>query len=327
MAMNTFNNGRSEPGESLHQGLVYSGLEDFLDHTAPFVLEAVAADEPVLIMVQGAKIDALRRYLDADLAARVEFVDMTEVGRNPARIIDAWQQFTHRWSGTGGALAGIGEPIWAGRSPEEIDECHRHESLLNLALADGPSLRILCPYDADALTPDVIDDAHTTHPVVSHNGTYAASPAFSGMPGAREIFGGRLSDPPHDSIAFPFTLDSLGILRMIAAPFGAERGLDETQVDSLVLAVNELATNSVTHGGGAGVVRLWSTETTVVCEVDDRGTLDDPLLGRSRPRKGDSSGHGVWIVNQLCDLVQMRSEDGSTRIRLHIDKRKTVAGP
>jgi hypothetical protein len=29
-------------------------------------------------------------------------------------------------------------------------------------------------------------------------------------------------------------------------------------------------------------------------------------------------GRGVWLANQLCDLVQIRSAPRSTQVRLHI---------
>ena len=66
----------------------------------------------------------------------------------------------------GRRLRGIGEPIWADRSPDELVECQRHEALLNLAFADAGDFWLLCPYDVDALDPDVIAEAHHSHPAV-----------------------------------------------------------------------------------------------------------------------------------------------------------------
>ena len=61
-------------------------------------------------------------------------------------------------------LRGIGEPIWADRSPAELVECQRHEALLNLAFAGTDGFRLLCPYDAARLDRDVIEEAERTHP-------------------------------------------------------------------------------------------------------------------------------------------------------------------
>ena len=53
----------------------------------------------------------------------------------------------------GKRLRGIGEPIWAARTPAEMAECHRHEGLLNVAFADSPGFWLLCPYDTTTLDP------------------------------------------------------------------------------------------------------------------------------------------------------------------------------
>lgn len=78
----------------------------------------------------------------------------------------------------------------------------------------------------------------------------------------------------------------------------------------------ELATNSVRHAEGLGVLRTWDTPDTLVCEVRDDGRIRDPLVGRARPREGQADGVGLWLVNQVCDLVQVRSS-GSV-VRLHM---------
>ena len=74
------------------------------------------------------------------------FAEMDDVGTNPARIIPAWTDFVAGHEGQ--AVHGIGEPIWAERSPAEVVECQRHESLLNLAFGDEVDFRLLCPYDS-----------------------------------------------------------------------------------------------------------------------------------------------------------------------------------
>src|SRR5438270_6312388 len=105
-----------------HEALLYAGEEGFLAGTAPFLRAAVEAEEPVLAMVSGAKIDMLREELGG-AAAEVAFADMREVGSNPARIIPAWREFVEeRGSGTR-PMRGIGEPMWTERGPAELVEC------------------------------------------------------------------------------------------------------------------------------------------------------------------------------------------------------------
>ena len=89
---------------------------------------------------------------------------MDLVGRNPARIIPAWRAFVDRQAAAGRPSRGIGELVGPERGAAELTECHRHESLLNLAFDGGTAWRLLCPYDTDALDPIVVDEALRTHP-------------------------------------------------------------------------------------------------------------------------------------------------------------------
>jgi DcmR-like sensory protein/histidine kinase-like protein len=64
-------------------------------------------------------------------------------------------------------------------------------------------------------------------------------------------------------------------------------------------------------------VRYSRPELRLVCEIQDRGHLTDPLAGRLPPRPGALRGRGLWLVNQLADLVQLRTQPDATTIRIH----------
>ena len=100
-------------------------------------------------------------------AGGVLFGDMAQVGANPARIIPAWHEFVTRNAAPGRRMRGIGEPIWNGRSSDELVECQRHESLLNVAFGRGEPWWLLCPYDVENLEPAVIFEARRRHEFVS----------------------------------------------------------------------------------------------------------------------------------------------------------------
>ena len=87
-----------------------------------------------------------------------------------------------------------------------------------------------------------------------------------------------------------------------------------------MLAVNEVATNSVRHGGGRGRLRAWQERDVLICEVRDGGRLDDPLVGRRRPTGAQIGGYGLWLANQVCDLVQLRSRADGCAVRVHMRK-------
>jgi anti-sigma regulatory factor (Ser/Thr protein kinase) len=95
-------------------------------------------------------------------------------------------------------------------------------------------------------------------------------------------------------------------------------GLDPARTADLVLAVDEVATNSLPHGGGRGTLRIWREDGTLVCEVRDAGRLQNPMAGRERPTPERDGGRGLWMVNQLCDLVQLRSFPDGAAVRVHV---------
>ena len=107
-------------------------------------------------------------------------------------------------------------------------------------------------------------------------------------------------------------------MRMFVSERAAAEGLREERLSDLVLAVNELATNSMRYGGGRGLLSVWRENGTILCEVHDRGHIADPLAGRELPPDVRGGGRGLWLVNHLCDLVQVRSSQAGNVIRLHM---------
>jgi len=299
-----------------HVAMLYRGEQGFLEGTLPFLREGVARGEAALVVVSPRKIALLREALGAD-AARVRFEDMTTIGRNPARIIPAWSAFAREAGVEGGALRGIGEPVCAERSPAELFECHRHEALLNLAFADAARFELVCPYDVSTLDPAVVAHAHRTHQLVRDaNGPTRPSFAFQGLEAAAAPVCSPLPSAPPEAQAVPILPATLTSLRAIVARRGDRARLSPARRDDVVLAVNELATNAIRHGGGAGMLRMWETAAALVCEVSDAGRIDHPLAGRELPRPGQIGRYGLWLVNQLCDLVEQRTTPDGNVVRV-----------
>jgi hypothetical protein len=174
-----------------HEAVFYDGERTYVDRLVPFLREGVGADEPMLVAVSPERIRLLSEALGAD-AGSVVFVDMNELGRNPARIIPAWRAFADA-AGTR-PVRGIGEPIWAGRSEPELDECYLHESLLNVAFAERRAFQLLCPYDTGALPEYVLERARASHPCVDEqpSGCYcdAVPASLPAVPGAARMSSG-----------------------------------------------------------------------------------------------------------------------------------------
>jgi anti-sigma regulatory factor (Ser/Thr protein kinase) len=302
-----------------HDALFYAGPDGFVSRTSAFINDAVTEGEAILVVVSEEKIELLRRALGGDPDG-VRFADMLQVGRNPARIIPAWRDFIGEHAGSGRRVRGIGEPIWATRTPSELVECARHEALLNLAFAGGQAWWLACPYDSSSLPEAVLDEAERNHPWVTRDGERQGSTTYRGLDDVARPFDEPLPEPIGRVSEHRFGGDgeSLVSLRLQVAESAADFGLDAARTDDMVLVVNEVTTNSVRHGGGTGTLRIWEEGASLICEVRDRGQILDPLIGRRKPPADRGSGLGLWLANQLCDLVQIRSFPTGSVVRLHV---------
>jgi len=295
-----------------HQALIYDGAEDYLAGALPYLEAGLEVEQQMLVAVGPEQTALLRDHLGAD-AELIRFVDMREVGRNPASIIPLWAEFIEENAGL--PVRGIGEPVWAARSAAALDECQRHESLLNTAFDRGSAWDLLCPYDAGSLGEGVLEQVSHSHPFVNRGG---CSEKSSSLTSGEDCFGGELAPPATTPESFDFDLTGLSEVRHRVTAEAEGAGMDATEVADLVTAVSELAANSVMHGGGSGVLRLWQEDERLLAEVEDRGRIEEPLVGRIRPDVHREGGRGLWLANQLCDLVQIRSGEAGTTVRLHL---------
>ncbi|GAB3883704.1 hypothetical protein GCM10028802_31770 [Terrabacter terrigena] len=97
------------------------------------------------------------------------------------------------------------------------------------------------------------------------------------------------------------------------------------RVSDAMLAVHELAVNSIIHGGGHGVLRIDRTADSIVFTVEDSdGTSSVPRV--SEPAGQATSGRGLLIAQRLSDRLTIESPPGHTRVRLHLALSPVGAG-
>jgi anti-sigma regulatory factor (Ser/Thr protein kinase) len=118
-------------------------------------------------------------------------------------------------------------------------------------------------------------------------------------------------------MSYRYTTD-LAAVRAVVYRYAITAGLPESRAIDLVLAVSEVAANTVRHAKSPGSLKIWYDSEEIVCQVQDEGMIADPLAGRRRPSLEAMGGHGLWIVNQVCDEVETRSDETGTTIRLHM---------
>lgn len=296
-----------------HEAVFYDDLSGFLADTVAFLRAGIDAAEPALVAVAPAKADAMRAALPGSRDS-VRFVDMTDVGRNPGRLISAWADFVDELPADQ-PLRGIGEPIWPGRRPDEIAECQRHEELLNLAFADRTDFVLMCPYDRTHLDEHVLAGACHSHPQLVQDGETSTSGQYDARVAP---YAGTLVEPTGHVEVLDLAEHNLTDVRRWVSDAALTAGLDPQRAADLALAVSEAATNSLCHAGGHGELRQWLDDDRVVCEVHDEGRIRDPLAGRFPAAWDAAHGRGLWLIHQLCDLVAIRSSEAGSVVRMQM---------
>lgn len=293
-----------------HVAWLYRSQTEYQAGLAELARASEASNEPLLLAVAAGKLPP---GLGPQQTRGLTVLDMTELGRNPARIIAAVQRFCEE--NRGQRVRYLGEMAWTGRSKAEARETWRHESLVNVAFA-GSEIDLLCPYDAARLPAAVIAGARATHPLVANDGRTGASDDY--LPSADYL---AALDTPLSAPAGATVLEYSGDLRPVRALVSAmaqRAGLAAARCTDLVIAASEVAANSLRHAAGAGLLRLWWAGGELLCQFEDSGHITDPLAGHRIPPPGAAGGQGLWLVNQMCDLAEIRTSELGTVIRLHM---------
>lgn len=301
-----------------HDALIYGTDEALVDTLVPWLQEGRAQGDSAVVATTAAHIARFRDALGAD-ADSVSFVAADDLYVQPVQTIAAWQRMLVDAAAAGVAYTRIVGEVAFGTEPDEQTSWTRYESALNAVFERSPAW-IVCPYDSRVLPHDVIDQASRTHPTV-WNSTRRKSDRYE-VPARllREIV-----EPSRVVTGTPdFELgidDRMGEVREIVRTAGLQAGLARARVEELVLAVSELAGNTVRHAGGGGRLALWITSEGVVCEVMDRGAgLQDPLVGLVPPKPHASAGMGLWIARQLSDSFAIGGGDEGTTVRIAVDR-------
>ena len=294
-----------------HGALFHAGRRHYKTAVAGFIRDGLSRREPVLVAVPAGRERMLRDVLGPRVT-EVAFVDMAVLGRNPSRIIPFLWQFADRHPAERVRI--VAEPAWPGRNADEDREIGRHEALINQAFA-GAAAAIVCPYDTRRLATPVLADARRTHPELAGGGSWQPNPNYLG-PAVPAAANTPLPAPPATAQVITYGSD-LHRVRELVEQHASKAGLSADRTADLVIAVSELAANTLRHSTGGGTVHIWRDSAQILCQVHDDGQLADPLAGH-RPFTHHLQDQGLWVVNQLCDLVQIRNGAAGTTIRLQM---------
>jgi serine/threonine-protein kinase RsbW len=120
------------------------------------------------------------------------------------------------------------------------------------------------------------------------------------------VSGGRIplvSHPRPEPILLSQSFDGgqLALLRRSVSKHATEVGLPDSRRQDFVLAVDEVATNAVRHGGGRGRLEIWVAEGRVWFQISDAGPGFSAPLPAKAPGPTVAGGRGLWITGHVTD--------------------------
>jgi anti-sigma regulatory factor (Ser/Thr protein kinase) len=308
---------RSAAAVRMQHAAAFHGSDgDLLDQLVPLADTALRAGEAVALALRPATEQALVERLGSttglarlhqpesadtacgQTAAGRRAMELREITATTGAPVTVLAEHTSRLDGVDGGF-------WT-----ELD------AALNVALAELP-VRVTCFFPELPLHLEILDGAHRNHPLLLRAGQLRHNPEHIGP---REVLTARPAPPPvllgPPDLRMEFSAWQLHEVRtaveqaLQAADYGRERAED------VVLAVNEVATNAVEHGTPEARLSIWAGPGGLVCEIDDGGTLRDPLPGLQAPHPAEPRGRGVWIARQVCDSLHVWVDAFGTHVRM-----------
>jgi transcriptional regulator with XRE-family HTH domain len=169
---------RSRPRMLEHSVFPYRTDEQFQATIGSFLATGIERSEAILAVTTAPNIELLREHLGKD-AGRVEFIDSSGFLTTPIAALEAFMAFSETSLARGTAWVRIvGEPRWVERSDAEVRLWTRFESLFNLVFGASP-MTASCPYDERSVTPEILRQAHLTHPHMLGDRGISQSPDYT----------------------------------------------------------------------------------------------------------------------------------------------------
>jgi anti-sigma regulatory factor (Ser/Thr protein kinase) len=297
-----------------HQAIIYRTVGELICAAGPVLRAGVRAGERVVAIVETSVADGLRDWLGPGAGA-VEFTSPDEAFSLPAQsMVAATRRQVEQLIGSGASavtMLGQHQP-WMPSS-----DLAWWDAAFNVVLAELPvTLVCACP----AAAPQASRVIRQTHPWVRTDSGVTPNPRYRDPasvladhpPGAPPALGACTV-----SLSFSSNED-LAELRERTSRHGRATGLPEGRVGDLVVAVTELAANSIEHGAGHGTVQMWMEPGGLTVDVRDPGRMSHLLPGLRLPSPASPRGRGLWLGRELCEAMHVWQTETGTGVRIRI---------
>lgn len=309
----------ADPASRLvHRFSVHRSDRDFIDMAGAYISEGLEQGRPVLVVTTSANLNLIGEALGAS-AAGIDYAETAHLGRRPIQRLGALHRYWKRHAEAGhDRVRVLMEPHWIGLSPQHVNGLKRMESAFNSTLAPF-GIDLLCPYDARTLDPAIIADAYRTHPESFHNGHAQTSMDFEDP---RAFIGECDADPLPPSPADAAVLRTGGDpreLRHFTSQQAAAQDLPDNRATMLTLAMGEAANYLTKDQPTSVTARIWTEFGALVCELHAPDVrISDPIVGLRPLEVAPDIAEGIWLTRQICDRLEIRSDESGTTIRLYL---------
>jgi AcrR family transcriptional regulator len=297
----------NSPGSSLvHEALIYSSDDEFLERVVPFVRDGLANGDPLVVVLMPKRVALLREALGAE-ADGIRFVDSsTHYHSAPHALADYRRQIEGALERPDIEVVRLIGDVELGPTSEEHASWKRYESVVNQAFADYPAW-FLCPYDARALPEQVLADALQTHPFVSAEDQLATNLLYVETDDLvpRPLVGKRRPGSGEPLARMTVSKESeLDDLRRVVAGAARAAGLAPPVVDDVTVAAVEFARDAL--GYGETNVEITRDGAKWNCEITTSGLVSTPL----------GEGVGLSIARLISEETELFSGPGEETVRL-----------
>jgi hypothetical protein len=310
-----------EPSNAFaHHACIYASDQEFLETAVPFVRDGLALDEPVLVATTAANLDLLSDTLSAG-ADRIDYAETAYFGRRPPQRVAAFHRYWQRHAdGHHRHVRMLAEAVWVGRSDRQVTAWQRMESALNVVLS-ATNIWMICPYDARVVDQAILRAARQTHPDRVEGGQIQPSGEFvDPLDFAHACDATPLPDPSPDAPLLPVTgVAGLVSVRRFVASQAAAHGLGGERAKLLVYAASEAAGYLLEQGSQRVTVCLWASAGQLACQINGHaGLVGDAFAGLRPPALEPRPGDGLWLAQQVCEMVEVRAQHTGCRILLQV---------
>jgi anti-sigma regulatory factor (Ser/Thr protein kinase) len=300
-----------------HDLLLYDSPEELAAVAVPFLRAGLEAGDAAVVVAGPRSTAVLTDALGHD--DPVVVLDPTDVYRlrTPAAIT-AFQHLSDQRASEGRWVRVVGETTFGPTARHRL-EWQRYEAVINEALRSRP-LWGLCVYDTNRLPVEVVESGLRTHPNLVTAGGRRPNPGYQepadylrSLPVPVEPL-----EETQPLLLVDDVSDFVGLRHAVGHVLGTLGGSRDLAED-LQLAIDEMSSNAVRHGGPPVKLRLWASADRVVCTISDRGPgMDDPFAGYGPAHGADLSrgGMGLWLARQLCDHVDVIDDGAGLTVRL-----------